>query len=552
MTGICVEKLPHSCGSSDGLQVFKDEGGFSGYCFSCETYLPDPYEGKGKRRGPIRKPKEEEVQAELQDISEGLGTFDLPSRKLREPSLEHFSVKVGLSEVDGSTPTISFFPYYSSRGNIVAYKAKLLSQKTMWSVGNIKDAKMFGWPQALSSGSPTLFITEGEEDAIALYQALKDNSKNTKWSELEPAVISLKFGAGSVTKNLTDHLPEIKKNFKEVVLVFDQDDQGREAVRKAMDVLPTAKVCATLPEKDANACVIKGRNKALVNAVLFKAEVPNNTRLVNAVDLYEAARTPALPGLSWPWKGLTDLTRGMRFGETYYLGAGVKMGKSELVNTLASHIIIEHNMPVLLAKPEESNVKTVKMVYGKVVGKFFHDPNIPFDYDAFDVAHKKIDERLFMIDVYQHLGWQSLRNEILIAHQKECRAIFIDPISNLTNGINSGEANTILQEIAQELSAIAKDLNLIIFIFCHLKAPTVGDPHERGGKVLSHQFSGSRAMMRSCNMMIGLEGSKDPDLEIEERNMRKLIILEDREFGASGFVNLYWDHKTGLFNEVQL
>lgn len=51
--------------------------------------------------------------------------------------------------------------------------------------------------------------------------------------------------------------------------------------------------------------------------------------------------------------------------------------------------------------------------------------------------------------------------------------------------------------------------------------------------------------------MIGIEGNKDPDLPAEQRNVRKLVLLEDREFGASGRVPLYWDSKTGLFNEMK-
>tara|TARA_R110000737_G_C14184729_1_gene414144 strand:- start:330 stop:494 length:165 start_codon:yes stop_codon:yes gene_type:complete len=52
-------------------------------------------------------------------------------------------------------------------------------------------------------------------------------------------------------------------------------------------------------------------------------------------------------------------------------------------------------------------------------------------------------------------------------------------------------------------------------------------------------------------MMIGIEGNKDPDLEEEERNVRQMVILEDREFGATGKVPLYWDQKTSLFNEMR-
>ena len=105
--------------------------------------------------------------------------------------------------------------------------------------------------------------------------------------------------------------------------------------------------------------------------------------------------------------------------------------------------------------------------------------------------------------------------------------------------------------IAQELSAMAHDLDIAIFIFCHLKAPTAGVPHERGGKVESVQFSGSRAMMRSCNYMIGIEGDKNPDAPEELRNIRTLVVLEDREFGAVGRIRLYWDKHTSLFNEME-
>jgi twinkle protein len=57
-------------------------------------------------------------------------------------------------------------------------------------------------------------------------------------------------------------------------------------------------------------------------------------------------------------------------------------------------------------------------------------------------------------------------------------------------------------------------------------------------------------MMRSCNYMIGMEGNKDPDIDSDLQNMRTLVVLEDREYGAVGKVDLYWDRNTGLFNEI--
>ena len=133
---------------------------------------------------------------------------------------------------------------------------------------------------------------------------------------------------------------------------------------------------------------------------------------------------------------------------------------------------------------------------------------------------------------------------------EDVKDVIIDPITVFTNQMSSSEANEFLVGMAAEISSMTMDLNFTCDLFCHLKAPTQGDPHERGGHVLSTQFAGSRAMMRSCKYMIGMEGNKDPEIEEEMRNMRKLVVLEDREFGNTGVVHLFWDKHTSLFNEV--
>lgn len=220
------------------------------------------------------------------------------------------------------------------------------------------------------------------------------------------------------------------------------------------------------------------------------------------------------------------------------------------MNALTAHFIREHGWKVFLAKPEENNEKTYKLVAGKLAGKIFHDPKIEFDEQAYDEAGLILKDHLILLNLYQHVGWETLKADIRQAAADGCIAIMIDPITNLTNGMDAASANVKLQEIAQELSAMALDLNVVIFIFCHLRNPDSGAPHERGGEVLSSQFAGSRAMARSCNLMLGLEGNRDPNLPPEERNIRTLVLLEDREFGETGRYKLYWDKITGLFNEL--
>jgi twinkle protein len=548
--GKCVEKLPHSCGSRRGLQVFqKEDGSYDGFCFSCGTAVTDPYKDKPEGYKPAYNPKtDEEIQEEIDEVKE-FQTVALKDRGLSKESLEHFGIKIGLSEVDGVTPTSHFYPYYKG-DELKGFKCRVIEGKKFFSIGSVKDVDLFGWHQAVLSGGKKLFVTEGEMDAVALYQIFRAVNKGTKYESNIPAIVSLAHGSGSAVKELLKHREMIFMHFKEIVLVFDQDKPGEEAVEAVLKVFPEGVSVAHLPRKDANQCLLEGVSKAAYNAVAFNSVKPKNTRLVLADSLFEEAKIAPTIGAPWPWEAVTKKTRGIRLGETVYIGAAQKMGKSEIVNTLAAHFIKELGWPVLLAKPEESNKKSVKLVAGKIVGKIFHDPNVPFDEKSYDEACDLMRNKLFLINLYQHLGWETLKADIRAAAMEGCKAIFIDPITNLTNGMSAADANTRLQEIAQELSAMALDLNVVIFIFCHLRNPDAGPPHERGGEVLSSQFAGSRAMARSCNLMFGLEGNRDPHLNPEERNIRTLVLLEDREFGEVGRFKLYWDRVTSLFNEI--
>jgi len=574
--GTCLVKLPHECGSSDGLQVFaRDEDGtVDGYCFACSTYVRDPF-GERKGADTLPQPKvktEAEIQAEIAGV-ETYQFLPLDHKKLSAATLKEFGVRVAVSEVDGITPETVYYPYLR-QGKLVGYKVKVIpksgERKIMWSIGDLKGCDFFNWDKAIGSGSKKLIITEGEDDCIALTAIINRYTKS-EYKDATPGVISLPHGAGNAQRDIERFKIELRR-FSEIILCFDQDTAGRKAVEDVIAILPNA-VSATLPSKDANQSLIDGHSKAAFNAVMFNAEKPKNTRLVFGETLHEEARHQATYGeLTWPWKKLNDKTRGIRYGETIYIGAGVKMGKSDLLNALAAHFIKEHSIKVFMAKPEEANKKTYKLLAGKIVGYNFNDPDIPFDTAQYDVAGKILQGKLAMVNLYQHLGWSSLRSDIISAIGWGAKAIFIDPITNLTNGEDAGDANSKLQEIAQDLAAIALDHQVVIFLFCHLKSPPeniskerrqkyyhdgkyigLGNcPHELGGDVSSFQFAGSRAMMRSCNMMLGLEGNKDADLEDAIRNIRHLVLLEDREFGETGRFGLFWSKQTTLFKEIDV
>jgi twinkle protein len=564
-----IARLPHTCGTKRGLIAYAEEdGSITGYCFSCATFVPNPMGDdttKVEQLPPRKEKTPEEIQRELAEIL-SYPTVDVKERKLRAASLEDFDVKIGLSEYDGVTPIEMYFPL-TRNGEITGFQVKSLGEyKRVWAVGDCKDVDLFNWENAKKSGARRLIITEGMADAVAVHSIFKLFGK----PEYAPAIVSLPYGAGRAHICLQKHAKDIKRLFKEIILCFDNDEPGQQAVQKSMLVLPTAK-SVVLPEKDANECLMKGRAKAAYNALAFQAESPKNTRLVTADIIHEKAKEPAKWGeLSWPWEQMNNDQKGIRLGETIYLGAGTKMGKTTMKNALGAHFIQNDGVKVFMACPEEPNVMTYKLMANQITGKVFHDPSVEFDEEAYEHAGEVMRDKLYMLNIYQHLGWETLKEDIKEVVSEGCKAVFIDPITNLTNGVDSGEANTFLQGFAQELSAMARDLNFTAFLFAHLKASEgqigadkraasyakghyldLGNcSHEMGGSIYSSQFAGSRAMQRSCNLMLGLLGNKDPDLPENIRNLREVRVLEDRQWGSSAKYQLYWNRATGRFVEA--
>lgn len=326
MAGVSLFKTSHSCGSSDGLQVFqKEDGSVDGFCFACRKYVPDPLGEHTLDSFPAKKrlsKTPEEIKQEIEEIST-YPVEDLVERRLRAAMLDEFGIKLGFDEETGSQVKFVYMPYYKD-GVLKAYKTRLLDPKRMWSVGDQSDVDLFGWDRAVGLGTKRLIITEGEFDAVALTKILDMHTKK-EFKDYVPAVCSLPHGASSAGKDLARLSPKIRRHFKEVSFCFDNDGPGEKATEDALKVFPEATVI-TLPCKDANACILEGKTKAAHKAATFNATKAKNTRLVWGREVHEVAKKPAEWGVPWPWSKLTEMTRGIRTGETYYLGAAQKMG----------------------------------------------------------------------------------------------------------------------------------------------------------------------------------------------------------------------------------
>jgi len=323
------------CNSSDSMAVYQDG---SGYCFSNCGYI---------NKGLVSGEGEQVYSNRTKTYRNSTGNFkmsrwnveevndyplaDLSHRGITREAVQKFSVRQAVKPESGDADRQAIF-YPSGKGSGFKRKNALI-KKDIELVGDYSG--LFG-QQVFPRGGKFLVITEGEEDALAMWQAFKSQGKDY-------TVCSLPNGAGCGGLEKKDAWDYIT-SFEGVLLVLDNDDQGREGVEKFASLFATEvklKV-AELPEgcKDANDCIKAGKTKELVRAC-FQAKEYQPELIIPGSDVsYDLVREAIKPG--YMFKSFPEFSKklgGLRDGELGIVMAPPGVGKSTWVAELGYELI---------------------------------------------------------------------------------------------------------------------------------------------------------------------------------------------------------------------
>jgi twinkle protein len=512
-----------ACGSSDAKAVYED--GHT-YCFRCQKYD----RGDGEIMETFTKNGQVSDQVFTQKM---FGAID--DRKITKETC----VKYGVTQETDK----HFYPYYNDSGEQVATKTRIVSKKNFTVTGSLRKCMLFGSQAFVAGSAKTITLTEGELDAMSVYEM---NGKKY------PAV---SVGNASSAYNHVHSNYEYLNSFNSIYIALDNDKAGQQHVDKIAGLFePNKCKIVNMTMKDPSEYLVAHKRELFIKE-WWAAETYTPAGIINmdklGDSLYDEKDYESIP---YPWSGLTKKTYGMRTGELITLTSGTGLGKSSMTREIAVHLLdnSEHNIGLLAL--EESVKQTAFHLMSVKANRRLH---IKEEREKFSRSELKKWEdvtigtgRFFAFD---HFG--SIENDEILSRIRymikvlDCRWIILDHLSILISGQDSPDERKGIDILMTKLRSLVEETGAGLILVSHLKR--VGDKgHEEGLEVSLSHLRGSQAIAQLSDIVIGAERNQQEEDPIL-KNTTTLRVLKNRYSGDCGVAAyLLYNSETGRLSEI--
>ena len=520
------------CGGSDPVSVDQDG---NGYCFSCQTYLPN-YDGDSTNVSDFKTYQRNSKMTSFKE-----GSFqELKDRNISLNTAKTYGVK--------SDDNHHYYPYYISN-EMVSTKVRTCKTKEFIWRGSAKGVMLFG-QQLFSGGGKMITLTEGECDAMAAYEML-----GSKY-----ACVSIKNGAGGALKDVKENL-EFLQSYDQVIIAFDSDKVGQDNARRVARILkPGSAKILTLPTgiKDPNDALKQGKHKAFV-ASWWESKTYTPSGVMNISDqqdkYHNREKKECIP---YPWEGLNNKLYGLRRGELVTLTGGTGLGKSTVTRELEHWIINHTEDSVGIMALEESWRRTVDGIMSIEANARLYIDQVREEY-----SKEQLDEifgKVYLGDnkdrvwVHAHLGihdideiFSKLRFMIVGCG---CKWIIVDHLHMLVSSLSEGDERRGIDNIMTRLRSLVEETEVGLILVAHPRRIDGNRGHENGAEINLSHLRGSQSIAQLSDCVLALARNQMSEDETEA-NKTKLLVLKSRYTGDVGLGSiLSYDGESGRLTEV--
>lgn len=449
-----------------------------------------------------------------------------------------YGVKTAIDTETGEAEKV-LYPYYDQDGNITGYKIRTLP-KEFSIIGKVKG--LFGQFQCKQSAH-LLVITEGEDDALAAYEMLKQKGKNYN-------VVSIPNGAnleGIVDNAVRAELEFITKH-KLVVLCFDNDKPGQATANGLAELIcsQTRVKILKLPRKDAGQMLIEGMADEFEKQFYTQDYHPEQVVRGSEISL-ESLRTAKEEGYELPYPELQKKLHGLRKGEITTFCAGSGIGKSTVTRELAYHLVEHHNLKVAtiaLETPVEDAARAMIAIDLNVpLHKLMFNPNCVSEEDYERSYNKLLKSN--RTSYFKH--WGSIESSALIRKLHYLvKALGIDFLvldhANMVVAGDDVDERKSLDMLMEGLTKLVVETGVGVLLVVHLKRVT-GKNYNTGDEIELVDLRGSAGLEQMSWNVVGLERNQQDD---NKKDYSRIRVLKNRLFGFTGKADtLQYHHDTG-------
>ena len=487
------------------------------------------------------------TDAEVKSVALLAGTHAaLPERNISERTTKIYDYTSGSYR---GLPA-QFANYRDATGLACAQHIRFGSKQFSWHARD-KSQKLQLFGQHLGS-SGTLILTEGEIDAMSLYECLR------KWRSKEKFVVaSIPDGAASAKKSCTTQLKWIS-GFSRVVIFMDMDEPGRKAAHDLATLIgPSAAVVGALPYKDANEAWVAEDHNAILEA-LNNAQRHRPDGIVHAPDLLQKILQPEdRMGTPYPWAGWNQYTEGMKPEQLVMISGGTGIGKSLFTRSIALDLC-KRGKKVAYIGLEESCETSLERMLSEELGfnPGFHldtpEQRARRDPDVIKEALNRFAGNLFLLDKFGSDEFSEFVATVKHYVMAEgCQFIILDHFSLLADGIAlTVDQRRAIDQCIKGLKELCVELKITMLVVCHLsRGSGFGPSHEEGGEPTLSELRGSHSLAQIPDFCIMLQRNPRAEDKIEA-NTTNCWLKKNRVKGELGLMSRLHYMPSCRFHEI--
>jgi len=503
------------CGSRDALAVYNTG---TAWCFSCSTHIRD-YDTSEQRIGEANMTRDSFVRGEY---------LDLGARKISKATCRKYGYHV--AEVNGTYAQIAD---YIKDGEVIGQKVRF-ADKTFKVNGTVNATTLFGQHLWRDKGKQVI-ITEGEIDCLSVAEAF-----GSKFP-----VVSLPNGAQSAERVIRTNLEWIE-GFSSVLLWFDNDKAGREAVERVLPIISAGKVrVISTRYKDANDLLIS-EGKASVLSATYEAKEWRPDGILLCSELWDKYKEKQVfDKAEYPYPKMNEMFKGLRKGELVTFTAGAGMGKSTIVREIAYDLMLHQDKKIGYIALEENWKRTITAFLGMYVRRpLFYDNELTPEQEkeAWDETVGK--GKLYLYDHFGSIETENLLNKIrVMVHTCGVDYVVLDHISIVVSGMDTGDERRAIDKLMTELRSLVEETQIGMLIISHLRRTGDNKNHEDGAQISLGQLRGSGGIAQLSDGVIGLERNAQSE---DQGDVIRIRVLKNRFAGSLGLADtLIYSKQTG-------